>query len=199
VPLRLDVDALIRDMVLVLCSLEERVRTAAALTPMDTAASRHRRDEVAIPAAVTVLSAHFDKLLGLAPATVTRIRSIRAAADAPAGTAGRVHPVAGFAELLVDVDGPAAGLEIIHLHYRSRSLVGATRPAPEKLDGVPCRRCQVLSLERAAPSRTRTGVDYWSECCECGQLMSREEYLAWVKMYAAWVKTQQTAPLLEAC
>jgi hypothetical protein len=198
VPVRLDYDELIRDMLLVLCSWEETLRSAAHLTPLDTAMSRRRRDEIALPAAVTLLAAHFDRLLVLPPAPMRRIRSMRSAAELPEGTLGLVHPAGGYAEVIIELDGADAGLEIISLHWRARSALRQTSPPPEKLDGVPCRKCDMLALERAAPPRSPEGTEYWSECSQCGHLMSREEYVVWVKLYAAWVESQQTAPLLEA-
>jgi hypothetical protein len=198
VPVRLDYDELIRDMLLILCSWEEAVRMAAQLTPLDTVMSRRRRDEIALPAAVTLLIAHFDRLLVLPSAPMRRIRSMRSAAELPEGTLGLVHPAGGYAEIIIDLDGADAGLEIAALHYRARSALRQTSPPPERLEGIPCRRCEVLGLERAAPPRSPDGPEYWSECTQCGQLMTRDEYVTWVRLYAAWVESQETAPLLEA-
>jgi hypothetical protein len=195
---RLDYDELIRDMLLILCSWEEAVRTAAQLTPLDTVMSRRRRDEIALPAAVTLLIAHFDRLLVLPSAPMRRIRSMRSAAELPEGTLGLVHPAGGYAEVILDLNGADAGLEILSIHYRARSALRQTSPPPERLEGIPCRRCEMLSLGRAAPPRSPDGPEYWSECTQCGQLMDRGEYLTWIKLYAAWVESQQTAPLLEA-
>jgi hypothetical protein len=197
VPVRLDFDELIRDMLLILCSWEETLRSAVQLTPLDTAMSRRRRDEIALPAAVALLTAHFDRLLVLPPAPMRRIRSMRSAAELPEGTLGLVHPAGGYAEIIVDLDGADAGLEIVGLHYRCRSALRQTSPPPERLEGVPCRRCEMLSLERAAPSRSPDGPEYWSECTQCGQLMDRSEYFTWIKLYSAWVESQQMVPLLE--
>jgi len=198
VPVRLDYDELIRDMLLVLCSWEETLRSAAHLTPLDTIMSRYRRDEVALPAAVSVLTAHFDRLLALPSAPMRRIRSLRAAAEMPEGTPGLVHPVAGYVEVVVDLDGTDAGLELVSLHYRARSALRQTNPPPEKLDGIYCRQCEQLSLYRAAPPRTPEGIEYYSECNNCGHLMTIQEYRQWVQLYHAWVLEQQTLPLLEA-
>lgn len=198
VPVRLDYDALIRDMLLVLTSWEEVLRTSASLTPLDTVMSRRRRDEIALTAAVALLTAHFDRLLALPVAPMRRIRSMRQAADLPPGTLGLVHPAGDYAEIIIELGGADAGLEIINLHYRARSVLRQTNPPPERLEGVPCRKCDLLALERAAPPRSPEGTEYWSECSQCGHLMSRDEYVNWVKLYAAWVESQETAPLLEA-
>lgn len=197
VPVRLDFDELIRDMLLILCSWDERIADAQRLTRPYTRMSLRRRDEVALPDAVRVLTVHFDTLLSLTPAPMRRIRSLRSAADLPPGTPGLVHPVGGYAEIIVDLGGADAGLELVSLHHRARSALRQTSPPPERLDGVPCRRCDLLSLERAAPPRSPDGPEYWSECTECGQLMTRADYVAWIKLYAAWVESQETAPLLE--
>jgi hypothetical protein len=198
VPVRLDYDELIRDMLLILCSWEEALRTAAQLTPLDTVMSRRRRDEIALPAAVTLLIAHFDRLLVLPSAPMRRIRSMRSAAELPEGTLGLVHPAGGYAEVILDLSGADAGLEILSIHYRARSALRQTSPPPEKLDGIYCRRCEQISLYRAAPPSSPEGPEYYSECDNCGQLMTREEYIRWVRLYHAWVLEQQTLPLLEA-
>jgi len=198
VPVRLDYDELIRDMLLILCSWDERIADVQRLERPLTSLSRHRRDEIALPAAVITLSAHFDRLLALPSAPMRRIRSLRAAAEMPEGTPGLVHPVAGYVEAIVDLDGTDAGLELVSLHYRARSALRQTNPPPEKLEGVPCKQCDHLSLQRAAPPRSPEGCEYWSECDLCGNLLTREEYVVWIKLYAAWVNSQQTAPMLEA-
>lgn len=198
VPVRLDFDAIIRDMILILCSWEERLAHVERLERPYTRLSRYRRDEVALPAAVDTLTAHFDRLLALPAEPMMRVRSLRAAAELPEGTAGMVHADAGYAECILDLDGADAGLELIHIHYRARSALRMTNPPPERLDGIPCRKCEMLSLERAAPPRSSEGIEYWSECTQCGHLMRRDEYLQWTKLYAAYVREQQTLPMLEA-
>jgi hypothetical protein len=195
---RLDFDAIIRDMILILMSWDERISDVQHLSRPYTRLSLRQRDEVVLPAAVVTLTAHFDRLLVLPPQPMMRVRSLRSVADLPPGTPSRVHADAGYAEILVDLDGTSAGLELIDLNYKARRALRATNPPPEKLDGVPCRQCDHLALERAAPSRSEDSTDYWSECALCGNLLTRDEYVAWVRMYAAWVQEQQTLPLLEA-
>lgn len=200
VPVRLDYDALIRDMLFVLCSWEERVREAAELEVLDTELSRHRRDERSLPGAVTVLTAHFGLLLSLPAGPMRRYRSMRSAAQLPPGTPGIVRPLAGYAEIVLPLSGADAGNEIMHLHYRARSSLGETRPPAERLEGVPCRQCDQVGLERASAwsASDAADTDAWSECSACGHMMSRREYAEWTEMYAAWAEEQQAVPALEA-
>jgi hypothetical protein len=200
VPVRLDYDALIRDMLYVLCSWEERVRAAAGLEVPDTGLSRSRRDEKALPAAVAVLTAHFGTLLGLPSEPMPRYRSLRSAAQLPAGTPGIVRPLAGYAEIVLPLSGADAGNEIMHLHYRARSALGETRPPAERLDGVPCKQCDEIGLARASAwsASDAADTDVWSECTSCGHMMSKREYDEWTEMYARYIEEQQAVPTLEA-
>ncbi|WP_433237771.1 hypothetical protein ACQPYK_29565 [Streptosporangium sp. CA-135522] len=67
VPLSLAVDELIRLILSTLVSWEERVRTVARLSELDTGTSRRRRDGAVLTQAFTVLAAHLDVLLALRP------------------------------------------------------------------------------------------------------------------------------------
>lgn len=121
VPLDLAADEILREMAEVLVSWEERVRDVARLSPLDTATSRARRAGFAVEQAARVLAPRVDALLAL-----------------PAG------PMMRGGEL-VDLDGTAAGLEILDLRWRaSRALPqtgGEARPI-----AVPCGECGWRSL-----------------------------------------------------
>lgn len=82
--------------------------------------------------------------------------------------------------------GTAAGLEILALHGRARGLLGETRPQPETLDGIPCKRCEAMSLERAEPPSDPTREAMWSRCAGCLDTMTLRDFRAWVKWYSEW-------------
>lgn len=192
-PLRADIDALIRDMVDTLCSWEERVADAAGLHRPVTADSRRRRDEVALPAAAAMLAARLDVLLLLPAEPMTRTMELtRSARPLPKGTLGWVHKTAGFIRYYADLSGADAGREIFRLAWMSRRLLGETLPPPDRLDGIPCKGCDVLGLEVCADP------DYRSECAACGDLLTAGEYLDWVRLYSArarrWVEEGVVVP-----
>ena len=191
IPLRLDIDALIRDMLLILVSWEERVAETADLTRPSAALSRHRRDEIAVPAAVRTLAPRVDILFALAAQPMMRVKPIPAREKVPdwaaglaaASTAGFVHPGGGYVTADIPLAGPDAGLEILNLGDRCRRALRETTPPPLLLDGIPCRRCEHLALT-AAPE-----PEWKSECSQCGDLLSQAEYSEHAKRYAIWAKT----------
>jgi hypothetical protein len=187
VPVRLDVDALIWDMVLILCSWDERAADREKLTRPATWLSRYRRHQVAIPAAVTTLAPRLRDVLCYPPQAMFRIYGLAAAALLPAGQVTRVNTTGGYAEALVDMDGAAAGTEFLRLERRCRHALGLTLPPPADLEGIPCRRCDQLALQ-VAPE-----LEYRSECANCGSLLGPEEYKVWVDQYAAWARGQVSA------
>jgi hypothetical protein len=191
IPVRLDIDALIRDMLLILVSWEERVADTADLTRPSAALSRRRRDEVAVPAAVRTLAPRIDILFTLPGAPMMRVKPIPsrekvvdwAAALTGTGVTGSVHPAAGYVVADIQLGGSDAGLEILNLGDRCRRALRETTPPPMLLDGIPCRRCEHLSLI-AAPE-----PEWKSECSECGDLLSLAEYGEHARRYAIWAKT----------
>lgn len=191
IPIRLDVDALIRHMIVILCSWDERIAAQARLSRPDTLLSRCRRDQKIIPAAVAALSPRVTVLLQLPPETMWRAVTLRAAADPPAGAVTRLHKHAGWAEMLTDLSGADAGLELLDLEHKCRATLGQTLPPPVALDGVPCRRCELLGLEVAPEPQ------YRSVCADCGDLLTPEEYREWTRRYSVWARGQVTAGDIE--
>jgi hypothetical protein len=169
-PIRADVDALMRLAAESLLSWEERVRDVARLTPLDTALSRQRGTQEAVTAAVRLLAAHLDVLLGLEAGPMTR-------------------PGEHDAVILASLSGADAGNEILHLHYRCRSLLGETRTQPEAFDGIPCRECEDMALERAEPPSDPEQEAMHSRCASCGHAMTRKEFAEWAQWYATWAAT----------
>jgi hypothetical protein len=193
VPVNLQVDALLRDFVAIVVSWEERLRTAAG-DDVDTELTRRRRDERALSTAVRYLEPRLDDLLALPAEPMMRAMAVIAARTLEPGTLGLVHPAAGYAEVVLALDGAAAGREILHLAYRARSAAGETVPPPVRLAGVPCARpeCEHMALEEVP------GDVYKSECTICGHLMTHTEYRAHTIRWAKWARDQQAVPRLEA-
>jgi hypothetical protein len=178
-PLRADVDALLREHLFILASWDERVRTVKQLVEPDTQAQRQRTDHGRQVATIArTLAVHLDTLLQLPPGPMSRTFSLHDLAKIPEGIHGRTHHLAGYAELVVDLAGTDAGEEILTLHHRTRSVLGETRMR-ERLD-VPCPdpACDLLMLERVQ------GSDYEAECRACGRLLTTLEYHAWTRLYA---------------
>lgn len=194
-PLRLEVDALVREMAFVLGSWHERVAALDHLTAPDMeAAIRHPARAVAD--AERVLSPRIDALLALQPEPMVRLffrpmdAEARMAEDArgpwsAAGEDGRVLP-SGEAYLLPSLGGAAAGREIMDLHYRARKVTGQVRARPETFDGVPCRSCEAMSLERAEPPSDPSREAMHSRCAGCGDVMDAATFGAWVRTYRQW-------------
>lgn len=181
--LRADVDALQREMALVLVSWHERVAAVAHLSPPEFAP--HALAPM-VDAAVTALSAHLGPLLALAAEPMARVMP-PAAAEAWEDEVGMVRADA-MAHMLIPLSGADAGMEILTLHQRSRRILGETRAQPERFDGVPCRECEAMGLERAEPPSDPDKPAMHSRCPQCGDTMDRGEYLDWVKRYEAWAK-----------
>jgi hypothetical protein len=184
IPLRGDIDALLREHLDILASWDERVRLAAGLTLPDTQEMRLRPDHGRIVAALTrTLAAHLDRLLLLPADAMSRSFGLHDLGRIPEGAYGRTNRIGGYAEVTVDLSGADAGGEILGLRYRSRSRLGETRMT-ERLD-VPCPdpACDMLMLER------QQGSNYAAECRACGRLLTDQEYHQWVNLYASTVST----------
>ncbi|SDI40613.1 hypothetical protein SAMN05421505_14913 [Sinosporangium album] len=136
----LGADELLRLMLDTLVSWEERVRTVARLTPLDTGAARLRRDGVALVQATETLASHLDALLALPNEPMTRNGD------------------------LVDLSGADAGLEILDLARRCRVLLGDTLPSARHLHGVMCGFCGWPELYEVLID----GVHAGATCQGCG-------------------------------
>lgn len=173
IPVNTAVDALMRDITETLVSWHERVADIARLSFPGGDLSRRRRDHVAVEAAVTALSGHLDALLALPPQPMWR--------------------TADDSRELEDLDGAAAGLEILHLHYLCRRLLGETRARAETFDGIPCRECEDIALEHAEPPSDPDEHAPKSRCASCGDVMDDEEFEAWADRYSTWAESAMPA------
>ena len=182
IPLRPDVDALMREMALILGSWWERVADIARLSPPDV--ERLRRDGYRlVTGATAVLSAHLEALLALPEGPVSRVLAPAAAKDRMPGEDGTVRPD-GMAHMLPGLSGKDAGMEILDLHYRARKILGETRAPAETFDGVPCRGCESMTLERAEPPSDPSRPAMHSWCPRCGDAMDDATFAAWARTYA---------------
>lgn len=192
VPIRLDIDALQRAMTEVLSCWHERVAAVASLTFPDR--DRDRRGAVAVRDAARTLRGHLSTLLGLPPEPMRRAITLHNLTGWPDDTPGIVHTV--FAEINPDLSGADAGLEILHLRYICRAILGETRDKPEELYGVPCRMesCDMLALRRAELPAQPDEPVWWSECAVCDDKMTEDEYRDWTRRYARWARESKRVP-----
>ena len=191
VPIRIDVDALLRLTVEVLVSWHGRVAEVAGLTVPDLAYTRTvalTRGYLVARRSAKVLEGHLTTLLGLDPKPMQR----------PAPT---MNPLPGIdlpdtittngAYETHDLDGAWAGNEVIRLHHLCRAVVGDTDPKPERLVGVPCkqRSCDAFTLRRAPMPEKPDDTVYWSQCDACGDVMTEDEYKRWTRRYAIYANS----------
>jgi hypothetical protein len=92
----------------------------------------------------------------------------------------------GWVQVTRCIGAPQAGNEIIDLHYRARRHLGETKPPLESFDGVPCRACDEMALERAEPPSDPALDASHSKCALCKDEMDRETFDRWCEMYASW-------------
>lgn len=170
VPLSLAADELLRLVLATLVSWEERVRTVARLSPLDTQLSRHRRDGVILSQAWTILAAHLDALLSLPPEPMAR-------GDA-------------FEEL----SGADAGLELLDLAWRCRAFLTDTKPAPRHLAGVYC-DCGFPELYEQLDD---DGQPAGAKCRQCRAEYDPDQYADLTKARAEPVKTYRRRTLQPA-
>ena len=92
----------------------------------------------------------------------------------------------GWVKVTRHIGAAQAGNEILDLHYRARRILGETKAPPESFDGVPCRSCDEMALERAEPPSDPAIEARHSRCALCKDEMDRDEFIRWAEMYASW-------------
>ena len=172
VPVSLAADELARLILSTLVSWEERVRTVARLSPVDTETSTRRRDGAILTQAWTILAAHLDALLALQAEPMMRSVPLSQAAALPSGTQGLVHRTAGYADVVVPLSGADAGLEILSLAWRCRALLTDTRPAARHLP-TPCGWCGFCELREVLDD---DGQPAGAKCRQCGTEYDAQQY-----------------------
>ncbi len=184
VPLRAGVEALMRDVVSVVSSWEEVVRDVARLSESPTGS---RRDGVAVTTGCRVLVTHVDVLLALPVSPQTRILSLKDASELPEGTSGIVHKSAEFAVAVLELGGEDAGLEILRLHARCRSMLGMTKR--RDLITVPCFNCGHSAIYR---DETWDGLADEAYCGNCAQMYTGTQWKVLQKLvYEEELKRQK--------
>lgn len=196
IPLSEYYDSLMRQIAPQLCAWAARVRAVKPLSPPPQVPVL---SPIAVEHAAVTLKRNLSALLALQPGWMTRTFT------RPPGRAGQPPSITDLeaeygdceivrfgidsVTLMVQCGGIDAGMEILSLHRKCSVALGEAATRPELLDGIPCRSCGVMGLERAKmPSDPKTEADY-SRCPECGDRMALETYRAWVDRYEAWVKT----------
>jgi hypothetical protein len=194
IPLRVDIDALMRAIAESLLSWHERVAVAARLSIPDTEESRQQRPGAAVQRAADVLSEHMTTLLSLEPSPMSRAWPLRDLEHLPEGATGIVHPE--HIDATVELSGADAGLEITDLRHVARAVLGETRSRPEELVGVPCRadECGWRSVYRAELPSHEGELEWWTECARCGDRMSETDYREWVALCAAYERNRRKEP-----
>jgi hypothetical protein len=140
VPVNLDVQAFMRQIVHITCSWEDQVRAAVHLSDLPDG---RRRDGVALAQACRTLAAHLPTLLSLPPETKIRFVAPAKVSDLEPGTWWT--DTAGDAWAYSDLDGTGAGLEFLQLHGRARGILGLTRQR-RRITEVPCDGCRGKTL-----------------------------------------------------
>ena len=182
VPVRLDIDALMREIIMVLASWDERIRHLAGMTFPGTTATRLRRDGPAITSYVETLALRLSALLTLQSEPMRRDILIE---EVRPGDTGVIHVSAEYASVNRDLSGIDAGLEILTLHRRCRAKLAETRRR-DHLD-VPCPGCDALGLERD------DGSDWAAECTQCGRQLNQDQYELWTGQMAAYERARAVA------
>jgi hypothetical protein len=182
VPVRLDIDALMREIITVLASWDERVRQTAGLTFPGTGATRRRRDGTAVTGYVETLALRLSALLTLQAEPMRRDIPL---GEVRPGDTGVVHVSAEYASVNRELSGVDAGLEILTLHRRCRAKLAETRRR-DHLD-VPCPGCDALGLERD------DGSDHAAECTQCGRQLTPDQYEMWTRQLAAYERARAVA------
>lgn len=206
IPLRAEIDALMRYMAPILAGWDARVRATARLSRPD------RRIDT--PGAVTdmagTLEDNITTLLSLQAAEMSRTFNLKPNRHGrPPSIDPELEELLGDHEIVrfgIDyvtimqpgIDGATAGNEIIDIRYRARRVLGDTRPLPETFDGIPCRSCDVMGLERAEPPSDPKAPAKKSRCASCGDTMDDATFEQWAAWYAGWTR-RVTIPACRRC
>lgn len=171
-PVREDVDAHMRTMAAILAGWEMRIRRVARYSM--PAGEARIGTAAAVRDTCGFLRRHIRTLLTLDQARMRRTFSLPLPEETAVMIGGEESfgTGSGYVSVMLPVGGREAGQEVLHLHYRSRSLLLETSP-PAELLVPPCRRCYHRTLRRAWSAGTR---EVFSRCDRCGDEMNSKEY-----------------------
>jgi hypothetical protein len=195
-PLRPDVDALMRLTAVILAGWQARVCATARLVMPGS--DRDILSAESVAQAAATLSGHAGVLLALQPAPMTRVLPRSREDDEEIAGLDFVRDGADSFTVFEIIGGERAGQEILNLHHRARRLLAETRPRPEELNLVPCRDCGNRSLRRAHPPWHEGDPEYHSECGGCGDRMTVQEYDQNARRWLAYYRARVATPVLEA-
>jgi hypothetical protein len=184
-PIRLDIDALMVRIVHIAASWDVRVAAVANLTDNSSARPERRGSQSARVALTQIcrrLGAHLDALIALPAESMVRYVSEREAAEHVTALAADTYEYAwlaancrievnspgGLVEMIKDLDGADAGMELLALDSRARHLIGWT-PQHQALS-VPCWKCGLKTIRRLDGG---AGLEDRAECSNPG---CREAY-----------------------
>lgn len=181
VPVRLDIDALLRETEFTLAVWAERVRceSPAGLSPADTQSGRSQRAGVSLAASSALLREHLLTLVALPAdmvvwsASLYRVRTELADDIDAEVIIGRVKP-GGWAALVSEASGADAGLACLDLYYRMRRALGLTAVVYRLR--APCSSCGAADIRQAQG-------DEYLECHTCHRLYNRRDYDAIAKAH----------------
>lgn len=176
VPVRTDVDLVMRALVDCALAWHERVAEVAALARPDTQEWRRRalgrHAPVLLADSVAVLAERVTVLLALAPGPMLRPSLVAALG---CGQAERE-----FGDVvLMNAAGEHAGTEVLTLDYLARAALGETNPDLGRIDGIQCEQCGRKSLRHALPPMHEGETAYLASCDDCHALYTNEEFDAW--------------------
>lgn len=192
-----EADALMRETADVLGGWAARVRAVPQLSLARHGYAHGSQGQVA--ADCSVLAAHPDPLLALAPAEMARTWTWPPGSPAPGwleeeiGGLDAVVGGDGWVKAFTRLDGEDAALEILGLRHRAVRMLGETPAPPELLDGIPCRACEAMSSLEVLPQEPPDPARREPAFCRCSvpgcrDEMTRTQYDAWVGQYNAWVR-----------
>lgn len=187
------VDALMRTMAAVLGGWAARVR---AVPQLSLAPHGHSHGSLeAVTADCDVLAKHPDPLLALQPGPVMRTWTwppgspMPPELDTEIGHLDAVRGGDGWVTAFTSLDGTTAGTEILDLYRRAVKLLGEAPGRPETFDGIPCRACEEMALERAEPPSDPSLPVMHSRCATCRDEMDREDFAKHADRYASWARS----------
>jgi hypothetical protein len=198
-PLREDVDALMRLMATALCSWESRVRAKAHWTPRDVDKPIHAPD--AVTEAVRVLRENMSVLLAMQPGWMKHTipfppgKPMRGAPlpEIPAdleelyGDCEIVYLGVDHLSVMLMLGAADAGNALLKLRSRCLRQLGENRPQAEMFDGIPCRQCGDMgTLERAEPPSDPAKEAMHSRCDSCDHKMNLADFQRWARWYGKW-------------